>query len=71
MKGYVKTYKGLPWIVRLILAIIPVTGWINAILYRLATGHIIAAILCIPFGFIGWLLDLITVILSGKPTIFA
>lgn len=71
MSGYKKAYKGLAWIVRLILAIIPVTAWINAILYRFSTGHIIAAILCIPFGGIAWILDLITVIISGAPTVFA
>lgn len=69
--GYVSTYNGLPWIVRLILAIIPFTGWLNAIVYRLANGHLIAGILAIPFGEIFWIVDLITVILNGKPTVFA
>jgi hypothetical protein len=71
MKGYVKAYNGLEWIVKLIIAIIPFTGWINAILYRVAKGHIIAGILAIPFGEIFWIIDLITVIFSGKPTLFA
>jgi hypothetical protein len=32
---------------------------------------IIAGILAIPFGEIFWIVDLITVIFSGKPTLFA
>ena len=71
MKGYVKKYNKLDWIIKVILAVIPVTGWVNAVLYRLAKGHTIAGILAIPLGPIFWVLDLITVILSGKPTIFA
>lgn len=71
MGEYVKTYDGLQWIVKLILAIIPITGWLNAILYRLAKGHLIAGVLCIFFGWIFWVIDLITVILSGKPVLFA
>ncbi len=69
--GYVGSYNGLPWLVKLILAIIPITSWLNAIIYRLCTGHIIAAILAIPFGWIFWIVDLVTVVLSGKPTVFA
>lgn len=71
MGEYVKTYDGLQWIVKLILAIIPITGWLNAILYRLAKGHLIAGVLCIFFGWIFWVIDLITVILNGKPVLFA
>ncbi len=71
MKDYVKSYNKLEWIIKVILAVIPVTGWVNAILYRLGTGHTVAAILAIPFGEIFWILDLITVLLSGKPTICA
>lgn len=68
---YSKSYKKLSWLVKVIVAIIPITSWVNAILYRFSTGHVIAGILAIPFGFIFWVLDLITVVLSGKPTIFA
>lgn len=68
---YKKSYNKLSFIIKLILAIIPVTGWINAIIYRLAGGHLIAGILAIPFGEIFWIVDLITVILAGKPTVFA
>ena len=72
MKGYLKFYKDLPWILRLIFAIIPITAWINAVCYRLAKGHIIAGVLCIFFGFnIVWVIDLISVILCGKPVVFA
>lgn len=71
LAGYSKSYKKLNWIIKVILAVIPVTGWVNAVVYRLATGHLIAALLAIPFGPLFWLVDLITVILAGKPTVFA
>lgn len=68
---YSKGYNKLSWLVKVILAIIPVTAWVNAILYRFSTGHVIAGLLAIPFGPLFWILDLVTVILSGKPSIFA
>lgn len=72
MKSYLKFYNGLPWIFKLIFAIIPVTAWINAICYRIAKGHVVAGVLCIFFGFnIVWIIDLISVILYGKPVVFA
>ena len=71
MKGYVKSYNKLEWIIKLIVAIIPITGWINAILYRLGKGNLLGAILAIPFGFVFWVVDLVTVILSGKITVLA
>lgn len=72
MKSYVKGYNGLPWLVKLIFAIIPISAWFNAVVYRLAKGHLIAGILCIFFGFnIVWIVDLISVILYGKPVVFA
>lgn len=64
-----KDYFGLPFIVSLILAIIPVTAWILGIITRLSEKKIVAAIVRILFGWnIIWLLDLIFVILNGKIT---
>lgn len=58
-------YFGLPYIVSVILAIIPVTAWICGIITRLSDGKIVAAILRIFFGaWIIWLVDLILMIVS-------
>jgi len=66
MEGYVKWYDGLDFIVKLIFAIIPITAWINGIIYRIAKGKIISGILCIPFGFVFWVVDLISIILNKQ-----
>ena len=58
-------YFGLPYIVSVILAIIPVTAWVCGIITRLSDGKIVAAILRIFFGaWIIWLVDLILMIVS-------
>ena len=58
-------YFGLPYIVSVILAIIPVTAWICGIVTRITDGKIVAAILRILFGaWIIWLIDLILMIFS-------
>ena len=58
-------YFGLPYIVSLILAIIPVTAWILGIVTRFSEGKILAGILRIIFGcWIIWLVDLILMIVS-------
>ncbi len=67
MDGYVKWYDGLDFIIKLIFAIIPITSWINAVVYRIAKGHIISGIIAIFLGFIFWIIDLISVIVNGKP----
>ncbi|MDR0856403.1 MAG: hypothetical protein LBM78_03225 [Clostridiales bacterium] len=66
-----KAYFGLPWLISLILAIIPFTAWILGIFTRFSRGHIISGILNIPFGFIFWVIDLITMILVHDVTVFA
>ena len=71
MKGYLKFYKGLPWIVKLIVAIIPFTGWINAFLYRFAKEKWVGGILAVLFAPVAWIVDLICFILFGEPTILA
>lgn len=58
-------YLGLPYIVSVILAIIPVTAWILGIVTRLMDGKIVAAIIrLIGLGFIIWIADLILMIVS-------
>ncbi len=64
---------GLPWIVSVILAIIPVTSWILGGITRILRGHIIAGILQLipPITVVFWVIDIVTVILSKDLRIFA
>ena len=71
MKGYLKFYKGLPWIVKLIIAIFPLTGWINAFLYRFAKEKWVGGILAVLFTLVAWIVDFVCFILYGEPTILA
>ena len=59
-------YFGLPYIVSVILAIIPVTAWVLGFITRFSEGKIVAGILrVIPFfGLIIWIVDLICMLLS-------
>ncbi len=62
-----KDYFGLPRILSIILAFIPVTAWILGFLTRLKDGKILAAIIrLIGVGFILWLVDFVLVILRGR-----
>ena len=62
-----KDYFGLPRIVSIILAFIPVTAWLLGMITRFKEGKILAGIIrLIGIGFILWLVDLIMVIVSGK-----
>ena len=62
-----KDYFGLPRILSIILAFIPVTAWILGFLTRLKDGKILAAIIrLIGIGFILWLVDLVLVIMRGR-----
>ena len=70
-KGYLSI--GLPWLVNIILAIIPVTSWILGGITRILRGHIIAGILQLisPITVVFWIIDLVTVILSKDLRFFA
>ena len=58
-------YFGLPYIVSLILAIIPFTSWLLGAITRFSDGKIIAGIIrLIGLGFILWIVDLILMIVS-------
>ncbi len=62
-----KDYFGLPWIVSLILAIIPFTSWLFGAITRFKEGHWVCGLIRIIFGFtIVWLIDLILMIFSHK-----
>ncbi len=60
-----KDYFGLPYIVSVILAIIPVTAWLLGAITRLSEGKILAGIIrLLGFGLILWIVDLILMIIS-------
>ncbi|MCR5456764.1 MAG: hypothetical protein K6F14_01670 [Clostridiales bacterium] len=62
-----KDYFGLPWIVSLILAIIPITSWLFGFIIRFREGKIVAGLIRLIFGFtVVWLLDLIFMIFGHK-----
>lgn len=77
MKDIIKAYDNLPWIVKLILAL-PFIDGLAWGLYRLIKGihkkDLVLIIAGIVWLFVGWallwILDLVTVILYKKPTIF-
>ena len=58
-------YFGLPDIVSVILAIIPVTAWVCGWITRFSEGKIVAGLIRLIFGFtIVWIIDLILMIVS-------
>lgn len=61
-----KDYFGLPRIISIILAIIPVTAWLFGIITRFLEGKIVAGIIRIFGGWLIWVVDLILVILRGR-----
>ncbi len=73
MAKKLKAYFGLPYIVSLILTIIPVTHWILSGVTRIMRGHVIAGILNLIPGvnFVFWIIDLVTMITARDITIFA
>lgn len=70
-KGYLSI--GLPWILNLILAIIPVTSWILGGITRILRGHWIVGLLQLLLigEVILWIVDIVTVALSGDLRFFA
>lgn len=71
MKDYVKLIDGLPWIVRLILALPVIDGIVYGI-YRIAKGRLLVGLIWIFIGAtIFWIIDMVTIILNGKVTFLA
>ncbi len=71
MKEYVKFIDGLPFILRVILALPVLDGIIYGI-YRIAKGHLIAGLVWIFVGAaILWIIDLFTLFTKGKVTFLA
>ncbi len=60
-----KDYFGLPWIVSLILAIIPATSWVLGFVTRFAEGHWVCGLIRLIFGWnIIWILDIFFMIFT-------
>lgn len=58
-----KDYFGLPYIVSVILAIIPVTAWFLGAITRFSEGKIVAGIIrLIGLGLLIWIVDIIMMI---------
>ena len=68
-----KAYFGLPWIVSLILTIIPVTHWVLSGITRILRGHWIAGLLnLIPIcNFVFWIMDIISMFTKKDITFYA
>ena len=59
-----KAYLGLPWLISLILAIIPFTNIIGGIITRLQRGNLLMAVLNFFLFFIWYWVDLVSMILN-------
>ena len=62
-----KDYFGMPWLLSVIFAIIPVTSWLFGFVTRIKEGKIIAGILRIFLGWnIIWILDLLFILFKKQ-----
>lgn len=70
MKEIVKTLNGLPWIIKIILAL-PILDGIVWGIYRIAKGKVILGIIWIFVGgFIGWIVDIFSLLTTKKISYF-
>ena len=74
--GITASYEALPQILKVILQIFfgGIIGGVYRIIRFVETQNIvtlIAGLLCIPFGFVGWIVDFVTELLSNKITVLA
>lgn len=71
MKDFVKAVDGLPWIVKLIIAIFPGVSGVVFGIYRIAKGNVLIGLIWIFTGAlfqIGAIIDFITILLYKKVT---
>ena len=62
-----KDYFGQPWLISLILAIIPVTSWLFGAVTRFQEGKFLAGLLRLLLGWnIIWIVDILCVLFTGK-----
>ena len=63
-------YYNLSWVVRVILAIIPVTAWLVHSFARITSGKVLGIIIGIislfGIGFILWIIDIFTTLITKK-----
>ena len=65
INSYSKWFDGLTKKSKTILLAIPVTGWINASLYRFSKGNFNAGIISLILGPIFWVMDLVFFLTKG------
>lgn len=78
MKGFIKAVDDLPWIVKLILALPGLDSFCWGI-YRIVKGldkndlvQIVVGIIWLLAGWaVLWIVDIITIIMYKRPTVFA
>lgn len=71
MKSVVKFFDDLPLILKIVCAL-PVLDGICYGLYRIGKGKLIVGIIWIFIGAaVGWIIDIITLVLNGKVTFLA
>ena len=63
-----KDYFGLPWLVSLILAIIPVTAWLFGAVTRFQEGKPVAGIIRLLLFVLNvlWIIDILMILLNKK-----
>ena len=62
-----KDYFGQPWLISLILAIIPITSWLLGAVTRFQEGKIVAGLLRLLLGWnVIWGLDILCILFTGK-----
>ncbi len=62
-----KDYFGMPWLISLIFAIIPVTSWLFGAVTRFQEGKFLAGLLRLLLGWnIIWIIDILCVLFTGK-----
>lgn len=64
--AYAPKFDSLTRKTRIILTAIPVTSWLNAIIYRFSKDNFTAALFAIPFGLLYWVMDLVYMIKDDK-----
>ncbi len=67
-KGY---WFGSPWILSLIIAIIPVLNWWMGVIHRLVKGNYLGALLFVFFGWFLGFVDFVTVLLGNEVSVLA
>ena len=62
-----KDYFGMPWLISVIFAIIPVTSWLFGAVTRFQEGKFLAGLLRLLLGWnIIWIIDIILMLFTGK-----